>query len=530
MKDAKKTNLIILISFLLIFLSNTYSYTNIYLNIPFMNTILTYGGILGTSLAFIITGYKIYLELYNLDESNYSKYLKKIFSKDALIYYVSLVLLLILTNKAAYLSQDNLDILVSHLFLYNNLYVEYAGAINGAIWFLGTIVQFILIAPLIYEFFKKFPRLTLFLSLLLTFSIKAFIYHFIFNTVPNLDDNYYFIYAFQVFTAGFLFIIGMVIAKYLMKGKKYNNFLLIFIALISCLAIYALCKIATLGSISFFSSTEPFKDNVFSYFWLHVLGIFLGFFAFVGIYYSGKIQDKKLNSISKYIFSIYIWHLVIISNLYSNSPTINGLSKYPIILYILLLGVCIAFGIVFEKIFDKIDIFSILKNKKLFLKKIVILLGVILSSYCLLKTYQILKPMINNYQTFKNNEVKDNNPSKVIASHAEQIMTDKTSCKYIYIDGENTGYLYFYQLRYYLSPCETIHFNTYSPIINYKNINDIYEYLKDVNVKYYIIKENDEIAKALNTSFDSVNGSIYMKNDNSKNIKDLFIPLKGSSD
>ena len=109
-------------------------------------------------------------------------------------------------------------------------------------------------------------------------------------------------------------------------------------------------------------------------------------------------------------------------------------------------------------------------------------------------------------------------------------MTDKTSCKYIYIDGENTGYLYFYQLRYYLSPCETIHFNTYSPIINYKNINDIYEYLKDVNVKYYIIKENDEIAKALNTSFDSVNGSIYMKNDNSKNIKDLFIPLKGSSD
>ena len=523
MKKIEETNFILIIALFFIILSNIYGSTNVYLNIPFMNTILTYGGILGTSLIFIVSGYKIYYEIYSLKKANYSEYLKKIFSKKLLIYYLSLAILLILTNKASFISLNKLDILLSHLFLYNNLYVDYAGAINGTFWFLGSIVQFILIAPIIYKLLEKFPKFTVFLSTIITFFIKVFIYKFIFGTVPDINSNYYFIYAFQVFTAGFLFVIGMFIAKIFTENKKYNNFLLTLIALISCVSIYCICKITNFDHILFINSTQPFENSVFSYCWLHILGIFLGLLVYVMIYYSRKIRMTNINNISEYIFCIYLWHLVIINNLYTNSPLVNSTSKYPIILYAILVAICILFGVMYEKIISSFDGELFLKNNKKILKTIVVVLTIVLSCYCLLKTFEIIKPMINNYKIFASNGVTDNNPSRLIANEAEKIMTDKSSCKYIYIDGEETGYLYFYQLRYYLSPCETIHFNMYSPIINYKDINEIYDYLKNVDVNYYIIKENDKISKALNVSFDSVNGSIYKKNNNSTSIKDLFI-------
>ena len=85
------------------------------------------------------------------------------------------------------------------------------------------------------------------------------------------------------------------------------------------------------------------------------------------------------------------------------------------------------------------------------------------------------------------------------------------------------GYLYFYQLRYYLAPCESIHYNSYAYIINYESYQEIYNYLSKLDVDYFIIRDNPILSNELNIKFDQINGSVFKKNKKSTNIHDLLI-------
>ena len=98
-------------------------------------------------------------------------------------------------------------------------------------------------------------------------------------------------------------------------------------------------------------------------------------------------------------------------------------------------------------------------------------------------------------------------------------------CKYIYIDTENTGYLYFYQLRYYLSPNIIDHYNNYAYLINYGSEEQLYNYLKSIDVDYIIVRENNLLENA-GYNLDPINGTIYRLNKNASELSKILLEVE----
>lgn len=534
MRRNKNIDIIRSIAILSVVFYHIFAITGITINYPIIRTFIFYGGEFGVSIFFILSGYSIYCSLKNKELSgekfSYWNYLGKRIKRLAPQYYFSLSLILLFTGGAVYLSQGHLLNLFSHVFFFHNLFPSIAGAISGVCWTLGVIFQFYIIAPYIYKIIKKYPKITMIISVIISIVLKYLIFHFIFSTAKETNSFYYFSYGRQLFTSIDHFVLGMFIAQLGMKENKSNNICNVVICVISIILLYILLRVGTFINIPFINNTGIYSDCTMGYIWHSIMAIILG----LGIYSFSKIK-LKLNSlvgrfllfISKYEYGIYIWHLILISTLFQNSQFIQIICKNynPIFMYIILTALSICVGYVMTKLIDNLDYSKFFKENKDNIFKFIKVCLVLLVIYCVYKTVLIIKPTINNFNTYLSDDVVDNNGSKKIADNAKELMNEK-ACKYIYIDGEGTGYLYFYHLRYYLSPCESINFNTYISHLVNRTSSQMYDYFSSQDFDYFIIKENETLEKELDIKFDKINGSIFKKNKDAKNIKDLFIKVE----
>ena len=334
---------------------------------PYLYSSIAMSGEIGVTIFFVLSGYGIYYSLHSMEikqgEINYWKYLKKRMVRILPEYYVSLLIVILISDGGWCFTIEQAGNLLSHLFLIHNWFYQYNGSLNGVLWTMGTIFNFYLIAPILYKSFRKIGLWNVPIVIAFTMVSKYITYRFIVPTdadgiyrwwigrqpLPNSIDN---------------FVIGMGIAYFVLnENGKVTDIKNKFRELLRNRGGYTIGIIAILAmliGIIIYSNQGITRginnNNLFSYSWYSVIAILIG--CIVLIVSLQKQADEK-NSIvlfrgmiwvSKYEYSIYIWHLVIINNLMSKSSTLNMIRDQGLwwVDYLVLGCLSITFGWIFS--------------------------------------------------------------------------------------------------------------------------------------------------------------------------------------
>lgn len=344
MKRNKNLDILRAISILIIVIYHIYAVTGI--DIPIVSSVLKLGGEIGVTSFLILSGFSIYLSLDKTKgEISYFQFIKNRLKRLLPEYYFCLIISLFLMGGAAYLSKDHIFDVLSHFALIHNLFSSSHGSINGALWTLGVIFQFYLVAKLFYKGMEKHSILVLVLSILFTISSKVIVFEFL--TRMEMEGVMLFIYGRQLPTALDNFILGMFICHWYKNGNNKWKIPKL---------LYSICGVFLFIAVIFLVQRNVVYSNTWmGYSWHTLLAISLSllFFTFL------KLNIKKLRIvtilefIAKYEYGIYLWHLLIIYNLIDNAPIIKAfvsrgyLSSY-IIIFIISVGGSLLLSIIFN--------------------------------------------------------------------------------------------------------------------------------------------------------------------------------------
>ena len=497
---------------------------NIKFNSSLINTLISSGGDLGVTIFFILSGFSIYKVLSNKQET-YTSYLKSRLSRLSPHYYISIIIVLLLTPTAVYLSKEHIFNIISHFFYFHNLFISFHGAISGVCWTLGVIFQFYLIAPLLQKLINKYPKTTLIVSIIITLLSKGILYYIILPSNKALGAMYYFVYGRQLLTAIDAFVIGMFISKY--EKKVQTNSIIKYILIPILLAIIILIIIYGYNYKGI-SNVLIYSKSLKGVLYFTVLSIFVGLFIYVfsTMKISSNMVSKFILFISKHEYAIYIWHLLILKNLLEYSSFFKQIvNKNPIVSVLTLSFVLIITSYLIDVIISSIDFTNLevmIKNNN---KNVIKLVIAIIMTYVICQTVNNLKLSYNYYNKREENINKCTNSCLIYKNVKNKLKCSDRQCKYIYIDTENTGYLYFYQLRYYLSPNIIDHYNNYAYLINYGSEEQLYNYLKSIDVDYIIVRENNLLENA-GYNLDPINGTIYRLNKNASELSKILLEVK----
>lgn len=324
-----------------------------------VNTFLTYGGELGVTLFFLLSGFSIYCSLYHLD-SNETKiafvpFMKKRFKRIYPQYITCILILVLIGESAVYLSLENIRSIITHGFLVHNLFVSTHGSISGVLWTMGVIVQFYIIAIPLYKVVKKNGAIALIGGGIGCIAMKALMYPYF---EDNALDSCYFVYGRQLFSSLDNFLIGMVIAKMiLLKKYKIEKYKITkLLPLVSLVLIYVwIMHITPHGVV--------YSNSVFGYTWHSVTALLLGLFILSLVILEENAKQEKRGDnpfkkamlfIGRYEYGIYLWHLLIANNLIARSTFFQELAQGGYWRFALtLLVISITFGWLSGKIIDR---------------------------------------------------------------------------------------------------------------------------------------------------------------------------------
>lgn len=332
-----------------------------------INNIISFGGEIGVSIFFVISGYSIYKSLDKQKDFHYGTYIKKRLKRIGPHYYISIIIALLFTSAVVYLNKKHLLNILTHFFFLHNLFFEYHGAISGVLWTMGVIFQFYLIAPLLKKWIDKHPLITVLFSLIFSCIIKTFLYKYFY--VKELDYWYYFIYGRQLFNTLDAFVLGMFVSKYAENKLSRLNKIGLLISLIFLIFMILLGS----NSLVIFNTSSIYSFSIKGILYFYIIDIIIA----IIIYFLSKLKYKenKIKKvflfISKYEYAIYIWHLLILNSLMNNVSFATNILKYnPLIIMIVLLIVLVLLGMLFDKIISNINFGPIFNDIKQIWKKI----------------------------------------------------------------------------------------------------------------------------------------------------------------
>lgn len=313
--------------------------------IELFHRFLTYGGEIGVTMFFVISGFSIYCSLYQQEKRGeavkYLPFIKKRLKRIYPSYFICILIVLLIGDGAVYISIQNIWSIVTHLLLVHNFFLSTHGSISGVLWTMGVIFQFYLISIPLYRCIKKRWIETFSLSVIISILMKFLLFSFF--TKNELNSSYYFIYGRQLFSSLDNFIIGMGVAKAVMERKKDAKLINLFFTIASFF-IWIL-YVTPRGVV--------YSNTVFGYVWHSITAVLIG----LGIWQILMFENQKDNIlgrglvfIGKYEYEIYIWHLLIANNLYTKSSLIQGIAGrgywgFAVVMMILSVGV----GWIFNK-------------------------------------------------------------------------------------------------------------------------------------------------------------------------------------
>lgn len=294
-----------------------------------ISPIMNLGGEIGVTIFFLLSGYGIYNSLSGMNEKNgkidFRVFLKKRLKRIYPQYALCLLFLLIFTSSAIYFSSEGLFHIATHFILIHNFFYNTHGSINGALWTMGVIFQFYIVAPIMYKYIVKYKFSVVFF-ILINILFKYIIYSFL--SYRMLQNMYFFIYGRQFFTAMDNFAIGMCVANMLRRktyAEKNRNYIFLIVAILIILVfIYTT------------NTNNIYTNSIMGYVWHSILAIILGAILFiVSIVPTLKFRKLRigLSFVSKYQYGIYLWHLIIINNLLQYSSIFKKLSEYSLALF-----------------------------------------------------------------------------------------------------------------------------------------------------------------------------------------------------
>ena len=313
------------------------------IHIPGLRMLIFLGGEFGVTMFFVLSGFGIYCLLKNKEEISWIPFIKSRLKKIAPLYYFSIILIIAITPEGgSYLSKNGLLHIIMHLLFMHNLLGRFSGTINGALWTMGIIFQYYLIALFLYRCMKKSRNITVLSSILLTIVLKMIVYKYVLPAF-GLAGTQYFIYGRQLPTALDNFVLGMYAAAVVCDSKKALSTLkgVFYIAV-------AIGGIILWGSIGFRKGV--YVANILGYIWHSFLAIFLAIIVII----AGKLEENKkkgiLHIIGKNEYGIYLLHFPILQNLLQ-TPIIQQLNSKGLYMLgcLIFLGISLGIGYIFNK-------------------------------------------------------------------------------------------------------------------------------------------------------------------------------------
>lgn len=322
-------------------------------------TFVSLGGEIGVTGFFVLSGYGIWCSLHRLDQSNqlsFGYFVKKRVNRIAPQYYLCLIVTLLFTSSAVYLSKEHIVNILAHFLFIHNVSINYSGAINGVLWTMAIIFQFYLFAILLYKGLKKYKEWLGLATIIFTILAKALSYFLLDKIVGEDFATYSFwIGRQQLFTTLDNFVIGMAVAKIIEEKKLHFSSIVYKIGIvIAIVLLYVVCRMGLQHGIH--------TNNLSGYTWHSLLAVVIGLMVLcVGSL--NAVQNKFINKIivgcSNCEYGIYLWYLVVIDNLILSAPIVrNAISRgYVWLTCILFLIVSVGVGYIFTKLTDNLKIF-----------------------------------------------------------------------------------------------------------------------------------------------------------------------------
>ncbi len=294
--------------------------------VPFRSRLLTtmvsLGGEIGVTAFFALSGYGIYYSLYHSAQKGslrFGEFMKRRLRRIMPPYLLCLLATLLLTEGAGTLSGSGAGNVITHLLLIHNWFPGYFGAINGVLWTMGVIFQFYLVAILLFRAFEKWGLWMLAACVFFTVAVKAGIYHWLLPD-PASDSSLHFFAGRQLPTALDNFGAGMAVAYLGLHRPKEKSWLYLSGLLAAGVGVIALSFAGQRFGIHI--------DNPSGYLWHSGMALLLG----VMMWFGANLPVPEKNPvvklflwISKYEYSIYLWHLLLINNLIAKAPFVQTL-------------------------------------------------------------------------------------------------------------------------------------------------------------------------------------------------------------
>lgn len=291
-----------------------------------IHLILSFGGEVGVTLFFALSGFGIFWSLYKREKKNdmpkWRSFLKQRCIRIAPQYYASIFILLVFQLEGL------ISVLgLKHIFAYctftQNLWIETHGSVNGALWTMATIVQFYLVAMFLYRMVQKNWVLAGGNSILISVFSKFLVYHYLIPAM-QLDSYAYFVYGRQLLTALDNFVLGMVAAKIILKLWEKN---ISKKMVVSGLIASVVSGVALIVVSYEFCMRGIYFDKPVGYIAHSVLALMIAVLM-IGVSMLPQLKGgimRPMSFIAKYQYGIYIWHLPVIRGLYQNSPLFQAL-------------------------------------------------------------------------------------------------------------------------------------------------------------------------------------------------------------